>query len=235
MHNDYYYTDIKGTPFRWKKIFVKIPTMTFSLFLSWLQVSSRLTGCMSPLFASPVLEWRSPEVMGSPSSEEMYQWKLVCLSHCQSSESRGRCPACSRRAYWIVFLPGLALLKRYWLVFFRAPWSGTARCRPGRWMVTLGLWKWAFMHYVGYYCVLIGDVRACDVTFGAPLFAPQDLLQHRGAARAPSPHPNSSHQALHDRPQATPQMYQIHDQYIRLHGACFTCLFVCFFKLTLWL
>lgn len=25
--------------------------------------------------------------------------------------------------------------------FFRAPWSGTARCRLGRWMVRQGLWK----------------------------------------------------------------------------------------------
>lgn len=104
-------------------------------------------------------------------------------------------------------LPRLALLKRYWLVFFRAPWSGTARCRPGRWMVTLGLWKWAFMHYVGYSSAFIRDVEACDITVWLCLDH-QDLLQHRGAARAPSPDPNPSHQALHDRPQTTPQMYE---------------------------
>lgn len=61
-------------------------------------------------------------------------------------------------------LSRLALLKRYWLVFFRAPWSGTARCRPGRWMVRPGLWKWAFMHYVGYSSMFVWDVDACDVT-----------------------------------------------------------------------
>lgn len=73
------------------------------------------------------------------------------------------CPSCFWRA--TRFTPTrLALLKRYWLVFFRAPWSGTARCRPGRWMVTLGLWKWAFMRYVGYFSVFTRDVEACDVT-----------------------------------------------------------------------
>lgn len=61
-------------------------------------------------------------------------------------------------------LSRLALLKRYWLVFFRAPWSGTARCRPGRWMVRSGLWQWAFMHYVGYSSMFVGGVDACDVT-----------------------------------------------------------------------
>lgn len=58
---------------------------------------------------------------------------------------------------YCISLCRLALLKRYWLVFFRPPWSGTARCRPGRRMVRLGLWKWAFMHYVGYSSVFIGD------------------------------------------------------------------------------
>lgn len=29
----------------------------------------------------------------------------------------------------------------------------------------------------------------------------QDLLQHRGEARAPSPEPDSGHQAFHDGPQ----------------------------------
>lgn len=53
--------------------------------------------------------------------------------------------------------------------------------------------------------VLIGDVEACDVTVVA-LFGPQDLLQHGGAARAPSPDPDTGHQALHDGPQTTPQM-----------------------------
>lgn len=31
-------------------------------------------------------------------------------------------------------------------------------------MVTPGLWKWAFMRYVGYPSVFIGDVEACDET-----------------------------------------------------------------------
>lgn len=107
------------------------------------------------------------------------------------------------RAYCIS-LTRLALLKRYWLVFFRAPWSGTARCRPGKWMVTLGLWEWAFMRYVGYPSVIITQWGLlCN---SVALFGPQDLLQHRGAARAPSPDPDSSHQALHDGPQTTPQM-----------------------------
>lgn len=38
------------------------------------------------------------------------------------------------------------------------------------------------------------------------VFGPQDLLQHRGAAWAPAPNPDSSHQALHDGPQTTPEV-----------------------------
>lgn len=63
------------------------------------------------------------------------------------------------------------------------------------------------MHYVGYSSAFIRDVEACDITVWLCLDH-QDLLQHRGAARAPSPDPNPSHQALHDRPQTTPQMYE---------------------------
>lgn len=61
------------------------------------------------------------------------------------------------------------------------------------------------MRYVGYPSVFIGDVEACDVTARLCLDS-QDVLQHRGAARAPSPDPDSGHQALHDGPQTAPQM-----------------------------
>lgn len=169
MHNDYYYTDIKGTPFRWTKKFYYIPETTFCQVYVSVTVKCWLTVWLS-LLVPPVSEWLSPEVMENTSSEEMCQLKPVChfnsvIYSINKSLDRLRCmslwPACLGRH---CISPRPALLKRNWLVFFRAPWSGTARCRPGRWMVKLGLWKWAFKHYVGYPSVFIGDVEACDVT-----------------------------------------------------------------------
>lgn len=58
-----------------------IPKMTVCEFMSWLQVTSGLTGWVFPLLVSPVLEWLSPEVMESTSSEEMYRLKSVCHSN----------------------------------------------------------------------------------------------------------------------------------------------------------
>lgn len=69
MHNDYYYTDIKGTPFRWKKSSIPFPNDTVPLY--WVESHSLLRWC--PL----VLEWLFPEVMGNTSSEETYPLKQV--------------------------------------------------------------------------------------------------------------------------------------------------------------
>lgn len=47
MHYDYYYTDIKGTPFRWKKSFITL-IMTFCQFMCQLQLKvDWLSVCVS--------------------------------------------------------------------------------------------------------------------------------------------------------------------------------------------
>lgn len=145
MHNDYYFTDIKGTPFRWSHdeavwaVFVSVAASPVDSFPC---LCLQCRGCSLQ---------RTRKIL-FPRKRLRRSWYVI-LAVKSAALGGGLCG-----------LSRLALLKRYWLVFFRAPWSGTARCRPSRWMVRSGLWKWAFMHYVGYSSVLVGDVGACDVT-----------------------------------------------------------------------
>lgn len=142
--------------------FYYIPITTFFQFMSWLHLMLTLFfGCVSSVGVALSRGHGKYFFRGNVSVEA--GMSLQTSAFTLYSETHVTLTCLFRRPYWLG-LPRLALLKRYWLVFFRAPWSGTARCRPSRWMVTPGLWKWAFMRYVGYPSVFIRDVEACDVT-----------------------------------------------------------------------
>lgn len=222
---------LKARPSGERKIFVNLPAMTVCYLLSWLQVSSRTNWlhlssvCVSSVGVALSRGHGKSFFRGNVSVEA---GMLVQLSFIRKPS---KIPCLFEEGLLNCAPSWAGIAEALLTCVFQGSVIWNSQMSPWQMNGNAGVMEMG-IHAL---CRLLLSVhRACDVTCDAPPFGPQDLLQHRGAARAPSPHPNPSHQALHDRPQAAPQMYQTRDEYVRLHGASFTCLFVCF-KLTLWL